>query len=245
MKRCILMLMTLFAGLMGQDFYQQQNHFPRVRGAISEKTETLDSLLSAQGINTHQFRLFLRAFKHEEMLEVWARNGNSSYEHIVDYPFCTSSGDLGPKKQQGDGQIPEGLYHIDRFNPYSNFHLSLGLNYPSRADRIRNPVPNPGGAIFIHGACASIGCISITDDKIKELYLLAIRAKAYNNNMIPIYIFPARLEANTLENLKSAYTDSSLHLFWENLAEFYRYFEANKRLKNVRLNRQTGLWEMD
>jgi len=47
-----------------------------------------------------------------------------------------ASGKLGPKRQQGDMQIPEGFYHISGFNPASNFYLSLRINYP-----------NPSGAL--------------------------------------------------------------------------------------------------
>lgn len=97
---------------------------------------------------------------------------------IKDYQICSLSGELGPKRQQGDLQVPEGFYWIDRFNPASNFYLSLGINYPNQFDRILGKSGELGGDIFIHGGCVTIGCIPITDDKIKELYLIAVEAKS-------------------------------------------------------------------
>ena len=42
---------------------------------------------------------------------------------------------LGPKIQQGDGKTPEGSYRINRRNAHSAYHLSLGLDYPTKAQR--------------------------------------------------------------------------------------------------------------
>lgn len=60
---------------------------------------------------------------------------------------------VGPKRFQGDGKTPEGLYQIDRRNPQSRYYLSLGVSYPNRQDRAyaRSKGRSPGGDIFIHG----------------------------------------------------------------------------------------------
>ena len=83
------------------------------------------------------------------------------------------SGTTGPKRLQGDFQVPEGFYHINEFNPNSNYHLSMGLNYPNSSDRILSDSLRPGGEIYIHGSCVSVGCIPLNDDEIEELYLIA------------------------------------------------------------------------
>ena len=87
----------------------------------------------------------------------------------------------GPKFEQGDGRTPEGRYYIDRKNPDSLFHLSVGLSYPNEEDRAAAKeagVP-PGGDIFIHGARRRIdkrgpdwtaGCISVSNREIEEIY---------------------------------------------------------------------------
>ncbi|MBC7451384.1 MAG: hypothetical protein H7259_07840, partial [Cytophagales bacterium] len=65
----------------------------------------------------------------------WAKGKTSTQFTLTKtYSICSASGTSGPKRKQGDNQVPEGVYYIDRFNPASNFHLSLGLNYPNTSD---------------------------------------------------------------------------------------------------------------
>ena len=85
--------------------------------------------------------------------------------------------------------MPEGFYEIDRFNPQSNFHLSLGLNHPTAAERALDE-PKPDGDIFIHGGEVTIGCLPITDAGVEEVYLLAVLARAAGQMAIPVHIFP-------------------------------------------------------
>lgn len=93
----------------------------------------------------------------------------------------------GTKSRQGDGRTPEGIYRIDRVNPQSRFHLSLGIDYPQAHHRqaARKAGVSPGGDIMIHGQPNQIpagyrvkgdwteGCIAVTDDEIEEIYVLA------------------------------------------------------------------------
>ena len=87
----------------------------------------------------------------------------------------------GDKKVSGDGKTPEGLYYIDRRNPKSQFHLSLGISYPNDTDRERAQKlgKSPGGDIFIHGRGNPVaylmrdwtwGCIAVTNDEMEEIY---------------------------------------------------------------------------
>ena len=89
----------------------------------------------------------------------------------------------GDKKIEGDGRTPEGHYTIDRRNPDSEFHLSIGINYPSERDiaEARKLGKEPGGDIFIHGRGNLLtrlrpdwtwGCIAVTDDEIEEIYAM-------------------------------------------------------------------------
>ena len=102
----------------------------------------------------------------------------------------------GDKKIEGDGKTPEGLYMIDRRNPNSRFHLSLGIDYPNAADRAeaRFLGASPGGDIFIHGRPKAYqngvwdwtwGCIAVTDREIEDIYAM-IRA----DRPTPILIMP-------------------------------------------------------
>ena len=98
----------------------------------------------------------------------------------------------GAKRIQGDYQVPEGFYYINEFNPHSNYHLALGLNYPNASDKILSDSLRPGNGIYIHGSCVSVGCIPVTDQDIEEIYIIASAAKASGEDFIPVHIFPFR-----------------------------------------------------
>ena len=44
---------------------------------------------------------------------------------------------IGHKMYEGDGRTPEGVYYINRMNPDSQYHLSLGISYPDPEDTAR------------------------------------------------------------------------------------------------------------
>ena len=87
----------------------------------------------------------------------------------------------GHKQFEGDGKTPEGKYIIDRRNPRSLFHLSIGISYPNEADVAfaKAKGREPGGEIFIHGGRRrniesikpdwTAGCISGSDRQREEI----------------------------------------------------------------------------
>lgn len=224
-----LPLCTMLTHGFSQDFATQQKKNSRVKTAYSEKGTVVKKLLSEQSINDFNIDIYIRIFKEEKTLELWAKQKTSKkYSHITDYKVCSSSGELGPKRMQGDGQTPEGFYYINRFNPYSNFYLSMGLNYPNQSDlRVIGNI-EPGGDIFIHGNCVTIGCVPITDDKIKELYLIAVEARSHGQDKIPVHIFPCYMTEEKMIELKNTYSKHAT--FWENIKPLYDYFEKNKTI---------------
>lgn len=232
----IFFLLTLifFSFICGDNFKTAQAKYERVRKAYEEKEKNLKDLYKEKGVNFYSQQIFLRAFKEEEELELWARsNSTDKFTLIKTYPICSSSGDLGPKRMQGDRQVPEGFYHIDRFNPQSSFHLSLGISYPNASDRILGN-KNPGGDIFIHGSCVTIGCLPLTDHLIKEVYLLAVEARNNGQSKIPVHIFPFRMKEDLFAKFKARNSDdASLIHFWENIQSGFNYFEKNKTLPKV------------
>ena len=179
--------------------------------------------------------VLFRAFKKEAQLELWATdNPGNSYDFVLTYSICATSGVLGPKRKFGDVQVPEGFYELDWFNPQSNFFLSLHINYPNGADRILGSHVNPGGDIFLHGNCVTIGCIPITDDGIKEFYWLGVQVHAAGQRHLPIEIFPARLTADGFKTLAQSYANQpELLAFWSNLRESYDLFEKDHRALKV------------
>ena len=180
MKPFLALALFLFTAISAspeqpKSFRDQQWKFPRVRAASAEKDALLRQRFQEKGLPYPPHAILLRAFKKEAVLELWATAAeNHPYVLIHEYSICTSSGVLGPKRRFGDEQVPEGFYELDWFNPQSNFYLSMHISYPNASDRILGSHQNPGCDIFLHGDCASIGCIPITDDGIKEVYWLAV-----------------------------------------------------------------------
>jgi len=216
-----------------ESFKEKQMSYPRVRTAYTEKFESLRTDIDTLGIAN--FDLFIRAFKSEAIFEVWIKDKDAAkFQLFRTYDICSSSGDPGPKRRQGDFQVPEGFYHINIFNPFSNFFLSLGINYPNRSDRTLSDPDYPGGDIYIHGSCVTIGCIPLTDDVIKEIYVLAVEARTNGQEKIPVHIFPARLHTSSLETVQYlADGNQDLLDFWLNLKEGFDYFETWKTLPGI------------
>lgn len=178
--------------------------------------------------------LYLRVFKHEAVLEVWTRQGYGPFTLRHTYPLTASSGLPGPKRKEGDRQVPEGFYVVDAFNPHSNFHLSLRVNYPNAADRVFADKEQPGSDIYIHGGAASIGCMPIGDEAIEEVYRLA-EESAKAQRAIPVHIFPARMSGEGWEKFREvqAANRPELASFWAELQPAYDAFEKSRRLPRV------------
>ncbi|MBT8153570.1 L,D-transpeptidase family protein [Epibacterium ulvae] len=103
----------------------------------------------------------------------------------------------GHKRIEGDGKTPEGQYWINRRNPNSAFHLSLGISYPNAQDiaKARALGKSPGGEIFIHGqpnilrdrkraeraSDWTAGCIAVKNGEMEEIYAMI-------KNGIPIFL---------------------------------------------------------
>jgi len=99
----------------------------------------------------------------------------------------------GHKRAAGDGRTPEGYYRIDRRNPESSYHLSIGISYPNARDIAAAQAAgvDPGGDIFIHGENArgpggrdwTAGCIAVRDREMEEIYAMV-------RDGTPIFIAP-------------------------------------------------------
>jgi murein L,D-transpeptidase YafK len=220
-------------------FRDQQQSYPRVRAARSQTEDVRDSLFRTAGLDYPPEEIFIRIFKHEEELELWARKDDKSpFTHVRTYPFTANSGVLGPKREEGDRQIPEGFYVIDWFNPASKFHLSIRINYPNRSDRVRANGDRPGGSIFIHGDRVTIGCVPVGDDAIDELYVIAVDARSEGQDKIPVHIFPCRMDneegRRTIQRYIGRYP--WLKTFWEELRPGYRYFQQHRRLPLIQID---------
>lgn len=220
------------------DFAGYQLQFARVRDARIDTRFGIKKLFRDEGITYPAAEIFLRIFKRERLLEVWVRPAeDDTFSLLKTYTVCALAGELGPKRAQGDGQTPEGFYEIDYFNPQSDYHLSLHLNYPNRSDALLGRAGRLGGDIFIHGGCLTEGCLAVTDEAIKELYWIAVEARSGGQRRIPVHIFPARLDAAEMQRQASVFSgEPELRRFWMNLKPAYDYFEQSRKLPAIRVN---------
>lgn len=99
----------------------------------------------------------------------------------------------GPKLRKGDGRTPEGRYQVDRRNPDSRYHLSLGIDYPRPRDvaLAQSQGLEPGGDIFIHGTPRrfratpdwTYGCVAVPNGEMERIYAMV-------GEGTPVDIFP-------------------------------------------------------
>jgi murein L,D-transpeptidase YafK len=232
-NRFILILLGfVFFAFSADNFKQEQLKYPRVREAYQAKEATILNLLKRKEIDRSKLQIYIRAFKSEKEVEIWGKNStDAKFQLIKKYDVCRNSGVLGPKRKQGDLQVPEGFYHINRFNPSSTYHLSLGINYPNKSDRILGIKGKLGGDIFIHGECVTIGCLPMTNDLIKEIYILSVEARNNGQKTIPVTIFPAKLTDEKLAELNKKYArDPDKTNLWKDLKIGYDLFNETNQL---------------
>jgi murein L,D-transpeptidase YafK len=220
-------------------FIDYQKGFTRPGDAWKRKEDTLQKQFAAKGLVWPAKYVYIRSFKYDGELEVWVKNQRKEpFKLFKAYKICALAGTLGPKRMQGDYQVPEGFYYINEFNPNSTYYLSLGLNYPNASDKILSDSLHPGGDIYIHGSCVTVGCIPVTDKQIDEIYMLAASAKNNGVDYIPVHIYPIRYNnkrsAAYLANLTKS--DGQLKTFEAKLEEVYDHFETTHQLPVIMTN---------
>ncbi len=133
----------------------------------------------AAGVSYPARRVVLVGLKREKQLEVYAGPSRHQLSFVRRISMTAASGGPGPKLREGDLQVPEGIYSVDRLNPHSAYHVSLHLSYPNAFDEqmaMRDGRRRLGGQIMIHGAAKSIGCIAVGDEAAEDLFVLAADA---------------------------------------------------------------------
>ena len=130
----------------------------------------------------------IEVFKNERRMVLFDDDTILS-THDIDLGFAP----VGHKQQEGDGRTPEGRYYVNRRNPDSRFHLSLGLSYPNAQDiaAARAAGIDPGKDIFIHGRGNprrwrgddwTDGCIAVSNWEMERIY-----ARVSNGTPVDIY----------------------------------------------------------
>lgn len=236
MRFGILFLLSFFTTLawsQPQVLTERQLGNQRVWNARLCSDDTLRQLFAAKNLQYPPKFVYWRVFKREKQMELWAADSaHHRYKLVKVYNIVTLSGNLGPKRTEGDFQVPEGYYYINQYNPYSSFHLSYRVSYPNKSDSILGTKGRYGGQIFVHGDSVTIGCLPMSDQVIKELYWCNIQAQNNKdtNYHIPIHIYPCRMDYSNWAYLKSFYNfDPSRLEFWRNLQDGYNFFEVMRQ----------------
>lgn len=234
----LVILVSLFSFRYNFDngFKTSQLANKRVRTAYDKKWVALQSELTLKKIDKDNFELYFRIFKLEKEFEVWVKNKTDlKYTLLKTIPICASSGELGPKRKQGDYQVPEGFYEIATFNPNSNYHLAMKINYPNQSDQLKKTATDAGGDIMIHGNCVTIGCIPLENEPIEEVYVLATEAK--NRKLTTqIAIYPCRFNEKNNQMLTKNYTEEK-NKFWETLKKPFAYFNKTNNLPKITITK--------
>jgi murein L,D-transpeptidase YafK len=234
-----LSLSTMFGS--AQTSYINMKSSGKMTSGVSKIEDTLRKQFEQKKLVWPPQEVYVRSFKYDRELEVWVKgNQKDAYKLFKSYRVCMQSGTIGPKRFEGDYQMPEGFYYINEFNPNSNYHLALGINYPNASDKMLSDGLHPGNDIYIHGGCVSIGCIAISDKPIEELYVLANYAKDNGQDFIPVHVFPVKYNVKkSFEYLAQATkANQPLQHFAVTLKAAYDYFEDKKQLPLIMVNKK-------
>jgi murein L,D-transpeptidase YafK len=234
---------TSFASTISTSFIDYQKTLQRPAEAMARKEDTLRKQFEAKKLVWPAKYIYIRSFKYDSQMEVWVKNDlKDQYQLFKTYKICALAGTLGPKRMAGDFQVPEGFYYINEFNPKSDYYLALGINYPNVSDRILSDSLRPGGDIYIHGSCVTVGCIPLTDGQIDELYILAAHAKDAGEDFIPVHIFPIRYNVKRSVDYLNSLTkdDASLKQFALRLEDAFDYFEKYRQVPVIMVDEKGG-----
>src|SRR6201998_661612 len=202
------------AGCYGEEGYQLPTR------AMKELSPEMLTLLNQKNMPKDS-PVLVRVFKEESELEVWKQDTSAQYQLLKVYPICRWSGELGPKKVQGDRQAPGGLYAISPglMNPNSNYYLAINIGFPNTYDKANGYT---GAFLMIHGDCSSAGCYAMTDAQIGEIYSPARESFLGGEKQFQIQAYPFRM---TPANLARHRTNPNM-AFWRMLKEGNDHFEV-------------------
>lgn len=192
--------------------------FNRVKPVLTKE-------MNAKGLKFGSY-VYFRVFKREHLFEVWIEK-NGIYQLFKIFRICQLSGKLGPKFKEGDYQVPEGFYQVypHQMQPNSNYHLAFNVGYPNAFDRSKN---RTGSYIMVHGSCASVGCLAMTNPYIEEIYSLAWAAFNNGQQFFRIDIFPYRMSnSKTQQFLKQL--DRKKGFLWDLVKKALNFMDKHEQ----------------
>ncbi|HWB62466.1 MAG TPA: L,D-transpeptidase family protein [Chitinophagales bacterium] len=226
----IAVLAPLLAAAPGQPGFEElQKRNKNVAEVYDRKEELIKMRCRSLEIPDDSFgNILIRVFKAEALLEVWVQKPDGKYVEFNEYKIYATSGRLGPKREEGDMQVPEGYYYIRDFKPNSNYYMALGINYPNQSDEILSDAEHKGEDIYIHGNHVSAGCMAMSNYYIEDIYICAVKARNYGQQQIPVEIFPFRPTIVNFAYFNQFLDCKPYERFWKNLAEGYNFFEKHQ-----------------
>src|SRR5258706_520242 len=97
-------------------FLDYQKTFERPAEALSRKEDTLKKQFEAKKLTWPAKYIYLRSFKYDSQLEVWVKNEISEpFQLFKTYRVCALAGTIGPKRMEGDYQVPEGFDYFEKY----------------------------------------------------------------------------------------------------------------------------------
>lgn len=245
MRLTVFVLILVATNVIAQppqqrDFLKFQKSFKTVSDAFLNKEDSLKAEFAAKGLVWPAKYVYIRSFKYDSQLEVWVKDKKEEpYKLFKTYKVCALAGSLGPKRFAGDYQVPEGFYYFNEFRAKSNYHLALGIDYPNASDRILSDSLKPGGDVYVHGSCVTVGCIPIRDEPIEELYVLAANTRSAGQDYIPVHVFPVKFKKVKNQEMMEKFLIQRPDYapFVKSLETVYYYFEEKKQLPTVLIDK--------
>ncbi|KEG21306.1 L,D-transpeptidase family protein [Bartonella bacilliformis] len=220
LNRYFLVFLLLVTGILAAC----QGRF--VRHHKSEQPLPKNILSKMAKFNIDQYApIMMRFFKKENIAEIWKQNREGRFVLITHYKICKWSGKLGPKYKEGDYQAPEGFYMVrsNQMNPRSKYYLSFNIGFPNLYDQVNG---RTGSYLMVHGGCASVGCYSMNDKNMAQIYAFARDAFRGGQRAFSLHAFPFRMtDANMAHHRASPH-----YPFWKMLKEGYDFFEKYRKL---------------
>ena len=184
-------------------FVDYQKSFVKVADVFRRKEDSLRRQFESKGLQWPAKYVYIRSFKYDSQLEVWVKNSvKESFKLFKTYKICAMAGSLGPKRMQGDYQVPEifiiSINYLVAPMPIARIKLS------NASDRCWATL-SLGGDIYIHGSCVPGVPSPSTTIRLKTMLLQVMQGRL-GRNIFGSY-FPIQFNNPEASLSRSFYAD--------------------------------------
>ena len=159
--------------------------FTGIHTSMPDSESTIDQKLEQYGFTKKDIEIHIDKTAHTLTLKAG--------KVILKQYKCVFGGNpTSDKRYQGDKCTPEGVFHIQAKNPHPQWRRFMLIDYPTKeswakytANKAQGKIPKNaaiGGSVGIHGVPTgkdylineginwTLGCISVSNDDIEEIY---------------------------------------------------------------------------